>query len=320
MSEQINIRGTQQAREMAPMPVKPTIIIGVGGSGGNILLRTRKRFFERYGALNNFPIISYLWLDTDATEKDVEAGVFAEQIRFSISEKVMTTMADTTRITNHLNQYPHIKRWFYPGLSKLKTMTEGAGQIRAYARLGFFEHFDEVRNALLTASAQVRNVENSRYMQEKHHMEVNPADLQIFVIFSLAGGTGSGMFLDLAFLIKELFRGEATTVGWVLMPGLFNPNEDRIFANGYAGLKELEHYSYGHDFEVEWPDGRYRRDPGIPGPPFNYTYLIDRINQSSHEVKFTNHEIIFNMVAENIFKDFTQSDFAGYKRGVRVNL
>ncbi|MGH9847088.1 MAG: tubulin-like doman-containing protein, partial [Blastocatellia bacterium] len=53
---------------------------------------------------------------------------------------------------------------------------------------------------------------------------------------------------------------------------------------------------------------------------FNYTYLIDRINQSSHEVKFTNHEIIFNMVAENIFKDFTQSDFAGYKRGVRVNL
>jgi len=38
-----------------------------------------------------------------------------------------------------------------------------------------------------------------------------------------------------------------------------------VFANGYAALKELEHYSYEHDFEVEWPDGVERK---IAGPPF----------------------------------------------------
>ncbi|MGA9994558.1 MAG: tubulin-like doman-containing protein [Pyrinomonadaceae bacterium] len=318
MSDQIIIRGKAEVKPLQEAPVKPTVIIGIGGSGGDILLRVRKRFYEKYGPLAQFPIVSYLWIDTDATEKDVGAGIFTEQIAFAPSEKLMTTMADTTKVTNDLNQHPHIKRWFYPGLTKLQTMTEGAGQIRAYSRLGFFEHYTKIRNAISHAGSTVRNIENIRTVREKHHLETNIADLQVFVVFSLAGGTGSGMFLDLAFLIKNIFEGNAlTTVGFILMPGLFNPNEDRVFANGYAALKELEYYSYEHKFEVEWSDGVERK---IPGPPFSYTYLIDRVNNANNNVDFSTREIIFNMVAENIFKDFTQGNFAGYKRGVRVNL
>lgn len=318
MSDEIIIRKKVEAREVQQAPVKPTIIIGIGGTGGDILLRVRKRFFEKYGSLAHFPIVSYLWLDTDATEKNVGAGIFTEQIAFASSEKLMTVMPDTTKVTNDLNQYPHIKKWFYPGLTKLKTMTEGAGQIRAYSRLGFFEHYTEIKNALINAGALVRNIENCRTVRDKHHLETNPNDLQVFVVFSLAGGTGSGMFLDLAFLVKDVFQGNAlSTVGCVLMPGLFNPHEDRIFANGYAALKELEHYSYDRNFEVEWPDNVVRN---IPGPPFNYTYFIDRTNHANNAVDFGTREIIFNMIAENIFKDFTQGDFAGYKRGVRINL
>lgn len=318
MSDQIIIRGKAEVKPLQEAPVKPTIIIGIGGSGGDILLRVRKRFYEKYGPLGQFPIVSYLWLDTDATEKDVGAGIFTEQIAFAPSEKLMTTMADTTKVTNDLNQHPHIKRWFYPGLTKLQTMTEGAGQIRAYSRLGFFEHYTKIRNAISHAGSTVRNIQNTKIVHERHHLETNIADLQVFIVFSLAGGTGSGMFLDLAFLIKDIFQGSAlTTVGFILMPGLFNPNEDRVFANGYAALKELEYYSYEHKFEVEWPDGVERK---IPGPPFSYTYLVDRVNNASENVDFSTREVVFNMVAENIFKDFTQGNFAGYKRGVRVNL
>ncbi len=318
MNERLIIRGKVDAQDVKQAPVKPTIIIGIGGSGGDILLRVRKRFFEKYGSLNSFPIVSYLWLDTDATEKDIGAGIFSEQIAFTNSEKLMTTMADTTKVTSDLNNHPHIKSWFYSGLTKLKTMTEGAGQIRAYSRLGFFEHYTKIRNALNNASQQVRNIENIKTVFNKHKLDANPNELQVFIIFSVAGGTGSGMFLDLAFLVRDVFKGMAlTSIGVIMMPGLFNPNEDRVFANGYAALKELEYYSYEHDFDVEWPD-MVRRS--IPGPPFNYTYLIDRNNLTNTAVEFANREIIFNMVAENIFKDFTQSDFAGYKRGVRVNL
>lgn len=317
-NETIIIRGRVDQPEVAQAPVKPTVIVGIGGTGGDILLRVRKRFFEKYGSLSHFPIVSYLWLDTDMTEKSIGQGIFTEQIAFSNQEKLMTTIPDTTVYTSDLNNHPHIKKWFYPGLSKLKTMTEGAGQIRAYSRLGFYHHFAEIRNALIAAKTRVGNVNSTDEVFKKHKLEANPNDLQIIVVFSVAGGTGSGMFLDLAFLVKELFTGSnLTTIGMILMPGLFNPNEDRVAANGYAALKELEYYSYEHDYEVEWPDMVKRH---IPGPPFNYTYLIDRINQAGHSVDFANREVVFNMVAENIFKDFTQSDFAGAKRGVRVNL
>jgi hypothetical protein len=318
-NEQIIIRGKTGDKDIRPESVKPTIIIGIGGSGGDVLLRIRKRFYEKYGALQQFPIVSYIWIDTDATDKAIpNSAAISEQIAFANNEKVMTTIADTTKYTSDLNTYPHIKQWFYPGLSKLKTMNEGAGQIRAYSRLGFFDHFSDIRQTILNAAARVRNVENIKAARDRHNLDVDPSNLQVFVVFSVAGGTGSGMFLDVAFLVKDIFKGEKlTNVGVVMMPGLFNPTEDRVFANGYAALKELEHYSYEHDFVVQWPDGFKRK---IEGPPFNYAYLIDRTNSASQSVEFANRDTIFNMVAENIFRDFTQGDFAGYKRGVRVNL
>lgn len=320
MSDTFIIRGKADVKALEKQDVRPTIIIGIGGSGGDILLRIRKRFFEKYGPLENIPIVSYLWLDTDTTEKEVGAGKFAEQISFKPSEKLMTIIEDTTRITNDLNQHPHIKKWFYPGLTKLKTMTEGAGQIRAYSRLGFFQHYETIKSALVQAKNKVLNVENERIVRERLHLKMDPERrLQVFIVFSLAGGTGSGMFLDVAFLAKTAFPGTTpTTIGYVLMPGLFNQNEDRVFANGYAALKELEHYSYENDFQVEWGNGEPARP--LPGPPFTYTYLIDRMNQANTTVDFSTREIIFNMIAENIFKDFTQGDFSAYKRGVRVNL
>jgi len=319
MMNEIIIRGKTGDQNLKVEAVKPTIIIGIGGSGGDVLLRIRKRFFERYGALQQFPIVSYLWIDTDATDKAIpNSAAISEQIAFANNEKLMTTIPDTTQYTSDLNTYPNIKSWFYPGLSKLKTMNEGAGQIRAYSRLGFYDHYTEIRQAISNAAARVRNVENIEAVREKHRLDVDPSDLQVFIVFSIAGGTGSGMFLDVAFLVKNIFDGQrVSNVGVIMMPGLFNPNEDRVFANGYAALKELEHYSYEHDYQVQWPGSPKLQ---IQGPPFNYAYMIDRTNAVRQSVEFANRETIFNMIAENIFKDFTQGDFAGYKRGVRVNL
>ncbi|MBL8149006.1 MAG: tubulin-like doman-containing protein [Blastocatellia bacterium] len=319
MSDQILIQGKRTAEKLAQVKVTPTLIIGIGGTGGEVLLRVRKRFFEKYGQLENFPIVNYLWIDTDLTEKDVGARLFAEQVKFSQGEKIMATIADTARITNDLNQYPHIKAWFYEGLNKLGTMTEGAGQIRAYSRLGFFEHYQEIRQAIQKAGERIRNVENMKLMLDRHGMEVEGSNrFNVYVVCSIAGGTGSGMFLDAAFLVKDLFAGQPfTSVGFLVMPRLFGSEVPRIFANSYAALKELEHYSYENRFNVEWPDRLPRQ---IAPPVFNYCYTIDSMNAAGKTVDNNSKALIFNMLADNIFKDFSQGEFAGYKRGVRVNL
>jgi hypothetical protein len=319
VSDQILIQGKRTADKLTQVKVTPTLIIGVGGTGGDVLLRIRKRFFERYGLLENFPIVNYLWIDTDLTEKDVGARLFAEQVKFSQSEKVMATINDTARITGDLNQYPHIKNWFYEGLNKLGTMTEGAGQIRAYSRLGFFEHYHEIRQAIQKAGERIRNVENVKLMLDRHGMEVEGSNrFNIYFVCSIAGGTGSGMFLDLAFLVKDIFAGQpATSVGFLVLPRLFGSEVPRIFANSYAALKELEHYNYENQFAVEWPD---RVPRSIAPPVFNYCYLIDNMNATGKTVDSNSKALLFNMLADNIFKDFSQGEFSGYKRGVRVNL
>jgi hypothetical protein len=319
VSDQILIQGKRTADKLTQVKVTPTLIIGVGGTGGEVLLRIRKRFFEKYGLLENFPIVNYLWIDTDLTEKDVGARLFAEQVKFSQSEKIMATIADTARITGDLNQYPHIKNWFYEGLNKLGTMTEGAGQIRAYSRLGFFEHYHEIRQAIQKAGERIRNVENMKLMLDRHGMEVEGSNrFNVYFVFSIAGGTGSGMFLDLAFLVKDIFAGQpVTSVGFLVLPRLFGSEVPRIFGNSYAALKELEHYNYENQFSVEWPDRVAR---SIAPPAFNYCYLIDSMNGAGKTVDNNSKPLLFNMLADNIFKDFSQGEFAGYKRGVRVNL
>lgn len=318
--EPIVIRDNFDDREIRQRPVTPTLIVGLGGAGGDILLRVRKRFFEHYGPPEQFPIVSYLWLDTDPHEKTIpNSSAISDQIAFANNEKLLTTVVDTTRYTSNLDAYPEIKRWFYPGLSKLKEMTAGAGQIRAYGRLGFFSHYHEIRNALQLAAARARDLKRVEAVSRQFKLEVDPHVLQVIVVSSLAGGTGSGMFLDLAFLVKDLFAGgQLSTVGILLMPGFYSDNGgDRIDANGYAALKELEHYSSEHDFHAEWPDKSRRI---IPGPPFNHTYLIDRTNQAGATVEFSNREVVFNMVADNVFTEFVRGDFASYRKGVRDNL
>jgi hypothetical protein len=318
MPNQIIIRGKYEEK-LLNADIKPTVIIGLGGTGGDVLLRIRKRFCERYGSLSDFPIVSYLWIDTDATENHVGAGIFAEQIRFGSHEKIMATVPDTTVYTNHLNQHPHIKEWFYPGLSKLQTVNEGCGQIRAYSRLSFYHHYNGIRNAISDALVRVSDNKRTQEVYDRYRLTVDVTKPQVMVVYSVAGGTGSGMFLDVAFLVKNLCEGKGgvTSIGYVLLPGLFNPREDRVFANGYAALKELNYYIHEHSYTPMWPDmGR----KSIPSPPFNYTYLIERENTANRSVTFDTRQMVFEMVADNIFKDFTQGEFANSKRSVRVNL
>ena len=46
-----------------------TVIIAVGGTGLEILSRTRKGFEDKYGDASKYPLLSYLWIDTDRKEK-----------------------------------------------------------------------------------------------------------------------------------------------------------------------------------------------------------------------------------------------------------
>src|SRR5215207_3537415 len=91
---------------------------------------------------------------------------------------------------------------------------DGAGQVRAKGRFGFYWKFRDrgegVQEKLQRAIIEVRRpqakLETAEFSEEKG-LNLRLDDdwgtrVNFFVATSLAGGTGSGIFLDTAFLIR----------------------------------------------------------------------------------------------------------------------
>jgi len=309
----------QRQQQIQQEGVKPTVLIGLGGTGGDVLLKVRKKIFERYGSPSDFPVVQFVYIDTDTTNQHIDSQL-VEEFKFNPQERVDAIVLDTAKYTRNLNQQPLIKAWWYPTLHDLGQVKEGAGQIRGYSRLAFFVNFDTIKNAINNALNMA--MASSSTMWDKYRIQVDTSKgAYIYVVASLAGGTGSGMFIDTGYLCKTLAAG-VTTVGFLVFPGIFLLNQERIFANSYAALKELEHFTFPENpFDYEWTQGYPPRNKRpLPPPAYNYCYLVDSTNSTGNTINFASRYSLFEMVANNIFQDFGSSDFASHKRGVRVNL
>ena len=311
--------------ELKTQEFMPTILIGLGGTGKEVLLRIRRQFVEKYGSLDDFPITSYLYIDTDNAPAE-ESGIARErdylinEIDFKPSEKVFNPVNPSDYI-HRINDVPHIKDWLSTTgeIGKLGTMNTGAGQIRPAARLALFHNYDEIVYKLTSAKSTITDSRSINVVKEKHNIKnVNTEKINVYVITSISGGTGSGMFLDLGFMIRHLFRNQAISSSYIVLPKIYQGyGKERVFANGYAALMELEYYNLKNTFNISWKKNEpHKFQPGV----YDDVYLIDGENCKNLSLSEMSNRDIYKMISDTIFQDFSNSDFANYKRGVRVNL
>lgn len=311
-------------------PVGPTLIIGLGGTGKEVLLRLRRMIVERYGTLSRLPFLRFMHLDTDKNQTAAEQydlrssdDPLYNEIRFTNAERIDLTIAGGTgKYVEHLNNFPQVKRWFPSGgkIAHLGDLHEGAGQVRIASRLGFF---DASNHQKITGRLQQCRTElsDAAILQQaaQFGFEFSATTTRVIVVASLAGGTGSGTFLDTGFLVRRYFP-EAERVGILLLPAFFSgyAGGERVRANGYAALMELNHYTFGHNFIGDW-DGHESRE--MAPPPFTGTYLIDGRNEAGLVIASGGKEYdAYKMIAEVLYQDYSIGAFAGMKRATRVNL
>src|SRR6202012_4911860 len=110
-----------------------------------------------------------------------------------------------------------------------------------------FQHYDPIRSQLAKLLSSLIAVDVATDAQKIGVQDLQNDVVQVYVVFSIAGGTGSGLFLDTAFLLQDLadelhIKGNAEAI--ILLPEVFSNNPtDRIFANAYAALMEIEYYN-----------------------------------------------------------------------------
>ena len=296
----------------------PTILVGIGGTGAEILSRVRRLVEETYGGLDKFPIISFLWVDTDKGYKlsNPEAAGSAfkdkEQHWARVSGKEVQTMITT------MEKYSWINKWFPSELERnITTLEAGAGQIRACGRFAFFCNYQEIKKKFQEARNRTKGREN--YMLDTYGVKVSPNSVNVFVTGSISGGTGSGMLIDFGYCIQDWLKGEGsfTVTAIVPMPNAFANVDvgDRVFANGYAALMELSYYSDHRTEYIEQYSPSETDEIISVKPPFDFNYLVGTKNGNS---EFTLSQIR-EAIAQNIFLDLT-SDFAPHKRSIRDNI
>ena len=330
-----------------PLNVIPTLFFGIGGTGKEVLMRLRRRILNnvwgpaesgiRVGSIEDFPAAQFLHFDLDSSE--VEQGVNAatdrlfQSVKFKKEERLVLPFALEKYIRNdeELGRYPHIKSWFPLPPKKLRDLgidvSNGAGQIRSLSRLYFFDHFEEIKGAIESRIRRLTNTNDTRTQLARLKLELEPKHVRVVMVGSLAGGTGSGSFLDLGFLAGCLLR-EAAVDSAVVDSVLFLPsgyanaatNKVKTEANGYAALMELEAVLRG-DLQLvdRWVRNgeEMSRSQFWPGVPFNSIYFVDTANLAGAGTGDVKE--LYEMVADILAEDFSAAAFAAEKRSVESN-
>ncbi|MEA5510887.1 tubulin-like doman-containing protein [Crocosphaera sp. UHCC 0190] len=315
-------------QEQQTRAIKRTICIGLGGTGRDVLMRIRRFIIDKYGKLNQLPVISFVQIDTDKdsfNSSGLPTGntYHGEEILFRDAEKVITSMTsqDVDNLLHELEHptlfegaYSHIESWFHPQLKgHVKAIEDGAHGIRPVGRLAFFHNYRTIKTAIENAENRTRGHEEFLL---KKRLNVQQG-LDIFIVGSLCGGTGSGLFLDVAYTVRNLYKKNSQIFGYLMISSALFGDTPIMNANTYAALKELNYYtSENTKFEACY-DKQYQSKISESRPPFDYTYLLS--NQTSGDYKINEKGKLCNVIAYKIFLEFS-SDLASKLQGQRNNF
>lgn len=329
----------EKAKPEQYVRLRPTLFIGLGGTGMEVMLRVRRRILNatwgkrepvRLNSLAEFPVAQFLHIDLDQgavldSGKAQTTDPLVDLIKLPAEDRIAQTfdLQKYSRSDDDLAKFPHVEAWSPMTPKKIRDLgidpSKGAGQIRAISRLYFFDKYAAIRDAVRNKLATLKSGLNHTQQLARLELEHEPNKFRVVVIVSIAGGTGSGSFLDMGWLARWIAAKSLPDADVQLM--LFLPsgyqafNKDRTEANGYAALMELEPCMMGNTgYVTRWTPGEL---PDLARTPYSDIYLIDSGNLASQHTKEIKD--VYDMVADGLFEDFASADFATKKRSTAVN-
>jgi len=272
--------------EIRTTTLRPTVVVGLGGTGQTIVSRVKERILTYQGADS---VIKFVVFDTD--QKDPGSSLDDQEFCYLGD-------FDGDDVVKHLNPSSEIGAWIPRNLSP-GFVSDGTHCVRPVGRLALFWNFVKVKDYLHNAVTDSMAIFRRMEMAEGR-------TIKVYIISSLCGGHGSGTFLDTAYYLRHLIHEEFTArpvvSGIFMMPEPFKSrvrdiqNQARLKANTYAALKELEHFVDVRDFSCRYPtEGPIR----VRSVPFNTIYLIDNVNEAAQVVP--DIEDLFTMVAVHLY-------------------
>ncbi len=256
----------------------PSLVIGLGRLGLLVLKRLRQALYEQFGSLEALPNIRFLYLDTDP-EAPRLATLGRQGEALSPNEVLLAKLnRPSYYLRSQQDGRVRIDSWF-----EMKTLyriprnlvTTG---LRALGRLAFMDHYRPIARRLgneLQACAAGEGLDAAA-QQAGLGMRTNRP--RVYVITALAGGTGGGMFLDLAYVLRDQLKrlgyAQPDLAGMFFLPAIDrHPGRTLVLGNTFAALTELNHFSAPDTvFSTQFDE----KDKAItdPQPPFSRCMML----------------------------------------------
>jgi hypothetical protein len=263
--------------ELQPADVQygPTIFVGIGGLAAKTLQALRRRLMDRFGDLRAVTALQLLLVETDAeTLKVVTEGDSQTSLENDATVLLPLRQAADYRRESGKHLQWLSRRWIYN--IPRSSQTQG---LRPLGRLAFVDHCDRVKERIERAIQEAIDPQGLAASARETGLPFHAAPPRIFVVSSISGGTGGGMVLDVAYLIRKALRdrklSDENLCGILAhVSGRCPQGRDLAIANAYAFLGELNHYSdprYGYPGDATC---------GLPafGPqdaPFSHAYVLN---------------------------------------------
>jgi hypothetical protein len=272
---------------------KRTLAIGLGGTGKACLTILKERLEEAFGQVPDE--VALLCFDTDDwRDIDEFAGAKLSSSEFvHITSRPGVTMdtifADIAsgRTASHMQWLENEK------LSRVISPSErdirgGAQQRRPIGRVALFQRWDN------PIYASILSTIGRMYGEPEKEDQVNAVEFeqnkrQIFIIGSVAGGTGSGFMIDVANLVRHAVdsnsQWQAIDVSAIIvLPDAFSPytttmnDPTNLKPNSYATLRELDRFIRTHSamlpYMIRYGDA-LRSITWSTSQPVDHVYLVD---------------------------------------------
>jgi hypothetical protein len=294
---------------------------------------------QRYGII---PLIRFLFVDCDQ-------GAFTSQPELADvqdAEKVALFIRNPRKILQEVRQGigEELAKWqdWLPEQLDVGILNQarGAGGIRPVGRFALFASLPEVWRQLTSALRDILAIEQQlrttlRDQAEQVQVTVHYSEPRIYIIGSLCGGTGSSLFLDIAVLVRHCLHqiapdAQPYIVGVFFLPSVF-ANEPNLRskptflpilqANGYAALKELEHFCDGKALQNQPFIFRYPHqeigDVTVNAPVYDEAFVVEDGTPDGRHLN--SKEEVFEMVARSLLVDIG-SPFGSRLRSERANI
>lgn len=235
---------------------RPAVVVGLGGTGQWVLTYLKREMLItgqgtmpsslRFLAFDTMPQPEAV-VRTTQSSRDERVTVGSVQLT---GEEFVHIGGNAYNISDKLikddPEYAHIAKWFrYRDWRSILpaaawNLDDGAGRIRQLGRLATFKDLLNLQAGSRVWKALKRAIDDVK--SQGQISENQP--LELILVGSFAGGTGSGCFLDVAVLLRHLARGVPHSLrGYFVLPTAFNSEPtNEMKARSYAAWRELNRF------------------------------------------------------------------------------